>query len=167
VTLLHRFLRSWRGGYYRLCSHRSHHLGLPCVRWWWYDGYCSKHLDTCFHACGPSRRGEAMTDRPHIIVDPAQNFGDPALGRSRVKVENLLERLDADDSWEDVADDHGLTRGDILVACWFEARYGSGPHPRDEWLDWLEAWEPNLWKASSVDYDEIPLPYDWTPEEEH
>lgn len=55
MTLLHRFLRSWRGGYYRLCSHRSHHVALPCFRWWWYDGYCSEHLDTCFHACGPSR----------------------------------------------------------------------------------------------------------------
>jgi uncharacterized protein (DUF433 family) len=107
-----------------------------------------------------------VTDtRPHIVIDPAQNFGHPALGRSRAPVDAILERLDAGDDWEDVADDHGLTRGDILVACWFEARYGRGAHPREGWLDWLEAWEPALWKAAN--YDEIPLPYDWNPEEEH
>jgi len=108
--------------------------------------------------------GLLNSERPTVIIDPAQNFGHPALGRSRTPVDAILDRLDAGDDWQDVADDHGLTKADLLVACWFEARYGVGPHPRDQWLDWLEAYGPSLWKAAN--YDDIPLPHGWaTPEE--
>lgn len=53
MTPVHRFLRWWDGGYYRLCGHSSHRIGLPCFRGFVYDGYCSKHNDTCFHTCEP------------------------------------------------------------------------------------------------------------------
>lgn len=106
-----------------------------------------------------------MSDRPWIILDPAQNFGHPALGRGRVKVSDVLDRLDAGENWRAVADDYNLTRADLLTACWFDARYGVGTEPRADWLDWWEAYEPALWKAAN--YDDIPLPHGWTPEEEH
>lgn len=100
-----------------------------------------------------------MTDRPFIIVDPGQNFGCPALARGRVQVEHVLDLLDAGEPWEDVAGDHGLTRGDLLVVCWFDARYGTGAHPRDEWLGWWEDWEPALHQAKTADdYNDIPFP---------
>ena len=100
-------------------------------------------------------------DRPMIVLDPGVNGGDPALYRSRVRVENILERLDAGDDPEDVAEDHGLTRGDVLVACWFDARYGVDDHPRKEWLGWWEQWEPSLWQAKTAqDYESIPFPFE-------
>lgn len=101
----------------------------------------------------------ALDTRPAVILDPAQNGGDPALYHSRVKVDVVLQLLDAGENWEAVAEDHGLTRADLLVACWFDARCGTGPHPRDQWLDWLEDWEPSLWQAKTPeDYEAIPFP---------
>lgn len=50
--MIHKFLRSWRGGYWRRCVHRSHRLGVPCWRGFAYDGYCGKHNESCFnHIC--------------------------------------------------------------------------------------------------------------------
>lgn len=43
MTPLHRFLRQYKHGYYRLCLHRSRRLRLPCFRGLVYDGYCAKH----------------------------------------------------------------------------------------------------------------------------
>lgn len=51
MTPLHRFLRRWCGGYYRLCGHRSHQLRLPCFRLFWMDGRCWKHWDICYQGC--------------------------------------------------------------------------------------------------------------------
>lgn len=51
--MIHKFLKRWRRGYYRLCVHRSHHLRLPCYRLQTYDHQCSKHNGTCFNACRP------------------------------------------------------------------------------------------------------------------
>lgn len=95
-------------------------------------------------------------DRPYIVLDPAQNFGQPAIGSTRVKVADILGWLDAGESVATIEEEYGASREDVLVACWFEARYGTGAHPRDEWLDWLEEWEPTLWSAKG--YDMIPLP---------
>lgn len=52
--MIHRFLRTWRGGYYRLCRHRSHRLRLPCFRFMTYDGQCGRHNSSCFYACYPT-----------------------------------------------------------------------------------------------------------------
>lgn len=95
-------------------------------------------------------------DRPYIVLDPAQNFGHPAIARTRVQIAHIIDWLESGDPVAVVQDEYGLTREDLLVACWFEARYGTGAHPRDDWLDWLEDWEPTLWGAK--DYDGIPLP---------
>lgn len=51
MTPLHRLLRRWRGGFYRLCNHRSHRLRLPCFRYHALDGYCGKHVGSCYHTC--------------------------------------------------------------------------------------------------------------------
>lgn len=51
MTVVHKALRRYRRGYFRLCSHRSHRLRLPCFRGFVSDGYCARHNDTCFHTC--------------------------------------------------------------------------------------------------------------------
>ncbi|MEO3856185.1 DUF433 domain-containing protein [Acrocarpospora sp. B8E8] len=94
--------------------------------------------------------------RPYIVIDPAQNFGQPAIARTRVQIAHIIDWLESGDLVHVVQDEYGLTRADLLVACWFEARYGTGAHPRDEWLDWLEDHEPALWSAKG--YEEIPFP---------
>jgi hypothetical protein len=37
-------------GTYR-CFHRSHRLGLRCLRHWTSDSYCGKHNQTCWYYC--------------------------------------------------------------------------------------------------------------------
>jgi hypothetical protein len=51
VTPIHKFLRRYKGGLYRLCLHRSHRLRLPCFRLFHWDGQCYKHDDTCPLGC--------------------------------------------------------------------------------------------------------------------
>jgi uncharacterized protein (DUF433 family) len=98
-----------------------------------------------------------MTVRPFVVVDPAQNFGRPALSRTRVAVGDVVAVLLAGEDPDSLCADFGLTRGDLLVACWFAARYGVEGRPRGEWAAWLEEWEPVIWRAS-CDYEAVPLP---------
>lgn len=37
-------------GTYR-CRHRSHRLGLRCLRYWLSDSQCGKHNYTCYDGC--------------------------------------------------------------------------------------------------------------------
>lgn len=49
-----------------------------------------------------------------------------------------------------------LTRGDVLVACWFEARHGS-PEWCGRWSGWATRAGQVMWWGE-VDYDTIPDP---------
>lgn len=39
-------MRKWI--WYHRCCHRSHRLGVPCLREANYDGFCPPHNSTCF-----------------------------------------------------------------------------------------------------------------------
>lgn len=43
--------RWWAGKRCDWCAHRSHWLGLPCLRYRTYDGYCGHHNYTCWEKC--------------------------------------------------------------------------------------------------------------------
>jgi hypothetical protein len=43
------------GIYWRYCGHRSHRWGIPCWRWFFYDGYCFRHNSTCYTDCPENR----------------------------------------------------------------------------------------------------------------
>ena len=49
--MIHYILARVFDGYYRLCSHRSHRLGLRCYRGFVYDAFCAHHLRTCPYTC--------------------------------------------------------------------------------------------------------------------
>jgi uncharacterized protein (DUF433 family) len=57
-----------------------------------------------------------------------------------------------------VAGEYGLTRPEVLICCWFEARYGS-KRRRAQWSAWLDLVEPRLCGAV-VDYAAVPDPPD-------
>lgn len=44
---VHELLERYRGGYFRLCRHRSHRLGLPCFRLLVWGGFCGRHDARC------------------------------------------------------------------------------------------------------------------------
>lgn len=59
---LHWLLRRAAGGYYRLCGHTSHRLHLPCFRGMVADGFCGRHLATCYQGCTYQERPALMPD---------------------------------------------------------------------------------------------------------
>lgn len=102
-----------------------------------------------------------MSDRPHVVVDPAQNFGNPAVARTRIPTAAIVGVYVAGDTVEALLDDHALTREDLLVACWYEARYGART---EEWAAWLEQWQGALWRR---EFEAVPLPPQEREDDEH
>lgn len=95
-------------------------------------------------------------DRPHVRTDPAQRFGQPAV--KGISVEAIGSMVIAEQNVTTVADEYGLTRGDILVACWWLGLYGSKSWRR-LWRDWANGTAgPAMWRAATVNYDDIPDP---------
>jgi uncharacterized protein (DUF433 family) len=50
-----------------------------------------------------------MGEARNVIIDPRVSFGRPVLAGTGVPIDNLVERLNAGDTVEDLADDYGLT----------------------------------------------------------
>jgi uncharacterized protein (DUF433 family) len=97
--------------------------------------------------------------RPHVTVDPAQNFGEPTI--NGVPVATLTGMIWAGDSVDFVAEDFDLTRPQVLVACWFQTRHGRFGRSRDDvawkraWKPWLDDNEEQFWHSR---HGEIPDP---------
>jgi len=58
---------------------------------------------------------------PRIIVDPEIRFGKPVIEGTRVPVELVISELAEGMSAEEVADEYGITRDDILAALGYAA----------------------------------------------
>lgn len=88
--------------------------------------------------------------RPHVSVDPAVQFGHPCIAGTGAPVDVIAERVYAGEPVTAVADDYDVTRADVLVACWYVARHGTGDglglrtKLRAAWQPWLLANESTL-----------------------
>jgi len=87
-----------------------------------------------------------MSDRPHVRVDPAQRFGRPNV--KGVPVDAIADAVWVGETVEVVADEYGLTRPDVLVACWWAGKH----EPR--FRRWSEEVAGKLWRQ---EYD-VPDP---------
>jgi uncharacterized protein (DUF433 family) len=68
-------------------------------------------------------RAAAVMTRPLITTDPAVNHGQPMVGPA--PVDAVCARIWAGEPLADVAADYGISREQVLVACWWQARYGT------------------------------------------
>lgn len=59
-------------------------------------------------------------DQKPIVIDPQISFGRPVVGGAFIATRNILERIDAGESVEDVARDYELTREAVEEAVVFE-----------------------------------------------
>jgi uncharacterized protein (DUF433 family) len=98
---------------------------------------------------------ESIADRPHVKVDPAQSWGRPAV--KGVSCEAIAGLIIAGEELAAVAEDYGLTRADVLVACWYLGLMGTRQYRR-RWKAWAEDAGQHMWAASAATYDEIPDP---------
>ena len=89
---------------------------------------------------------------PQVTVSPAHSFGRPSM-------RGVSTEVIADAYWlgEDVEDEYGLTRHELLVALWFEATRGQ-PRFRRWWKTWAEQVGPVLRDTRSLDADALVLP---------
>ena len=87
-----------------------------------------------------------------VRLDPSVDFGRPLVGRSPVGV--VAGAVWAGDPVDDVADEYGLSVPQVLVACWYMARYGSRVWHR-RWGAWLRVNEAHLW---SCHHDQVADP---------
>ncbi|MEU4229453.1 hypothetical protein AB0F17_34595 [Nonomuraea sp. NPDC026600] len=92
-------------------------------------------------------------NRPRIVADPAANFGKPTIEASGVSVS--VSAYLAAERPEVLYDEYGISRGDLLICCWWVARYAK---QKRAWRRWLNTWEPILWRAQPGVYDEVPPP---------
>ncbi|WP_449060575.1 DUF433 domain-containing protein [Planomonospora algeriensis] len=94
--------------------------------------------------------------RPHITADPAVNAGKPTIAASGVPVAAVVSAYVAGTPVFDIYREFWIGRGDLLVCCWWAARYAK---QRKAWRNWLERWERTLTApAPGCDYEQVPLP---------
>lgn len=96
-------------------------------------------------------------DRPAIRVDPAQRFGYPNVGGVSV---DAIGYMVLNEGVAVAADEYGVRRADVLVACWFLGLYGPPRRFRRLWRGWAEEVGGEMWHGSTASYDEIPDPPD-------
>lgn len=59
---------------------------------------------------------------PRIVVDERVRFGRPVIQGTRVPVEVIVGKLAGGMTADDVADEYGITREDVLAALSYAAR---------------------------------------------
>jgi dihydrofolate reductase len=112
--------------------------------------------------CRETKEGRALwrtgmhpvTDHPVVECDPRHRFGAPCIGRTRTA--DIASMVLAGETVAAVADEFGLTRGQVLVAVWHEGTHGHKRHRR-RFGPWARQVEELLAKAEP-DYDAVPDP---------
>lgn len=82
-----------------------------------------------------------MTDRPVLTIDPGMQFGAVCMAGTRVPADSVAGSVAAGDSVDAVAEDYGVTREEVLVACWWHVTDGEAARSRAKWaLSVRRAW---------------------------
>jgi uncharacterized protein (DUF433 family) len=61
-------------------------------------------------------------DNKEIVIDPLIRFGKPMIARKSISTSAIVERIDAGESIEFVADDYGLAPQEVRLAMRYEKR---------------------------------------------
>ena len=95
-------------------------------------------------------------ERHLITIYPDMMSGEPTIDHRRITAEQMAK------TWwsrgmtlEQFAENWpGMSRGAVLVSCWYMARYGSRTW-RKCWKEWLEIADGELWRGR---YATCPMP---------
>ncbi|MFG1846866.1 hypothetical protein [Micromonospora carbonacea] len=68
---------------------------------------------------------------PVVVADPRRNFGHPSVGA--ISTEAVAGMVMAGEPMAAVCEDYGLTRHQVLLACWHEGLQGQY---RRQWKAW-------------------------------
>jgi uncharacterized protein (DUF433 family) len=96
-----------------------------------------------------------VADRPRVEVEPGIRFGYPHV--RGVSVEVLGGQVFAGDSVDEVADDYPyMSRGHVLLACWYLGMHGS-----KAWVRRWRMWAVDVYvllARDRPDYSAVPDP---------
>lgn len=100
-----------------------------------------------------------MSGLPFVSVQPGMKFGEPCINGHRLPTQLIAETV-MFNGGEEAMDWYDITRDEVMVACWFEARYG-GRKIRKLWQAWLDEHEGTLWHSTSERWAAVPFPPLW------
>lgn len=95
------------------------------------------------------------TDRPIIAIDASVNFGRPQI--RGISTEAIAGMVMAGEGVVTTADEYGLTRHEVVLACWWEGFQG---RYRRQWKTWADRVHPPLGGWEPLDVDALPEPPD-------
>lgn len=95
-------------------------------------------------------------DWPVIVADPRIAWGRPSVGA--ISTDAVAGMVMAGESIDAVCDDYGLTRHQVLLACWHEAVNGTDRRRRKLWREWATDAHRMLGGWVPFDLDAIPDP---------
>jgi len=78
--------------------------------------------------------------RPAVVIDPGRKYGTPRLDGTRVACREAADACWAGGTASEVADQLGLDRQQVIVACWFMVRFAQTDQQRQKWRRRWRAW---------------------------
>jgi uncharacterized protein (DUF433 family) len=99
-----------------------------------------------------------MCDHPVVTVSPAHRFGRPAI--KGISCEAIAGMVMAGEDVGAVAADYGISRHEVLLACWHEATFGLQRTYRRGWRAWADRIAPKLAGLAPFDPATEPGPPD-------
>ena len=89
-----------------------------------------------------------------VVVMPSRLGGSPTIGHTRLSTEMV-----ADLYWQGgfsyLTIGYALTERQVVVAVWFEARYGTRMRRR-RWKEWLDDNDDKLWSPDTYGKPDVP-----------
>ncbi len=90
----------------------------------------------------------------YIWLHPDRMIGMPCIGGTRIDVETVTERIWWGESGDEIAAYYEISRAQVLLACWYQARHGTRT-----WRKRWDAWECQNWDALAWNrWDRVPFP---------
>ena len=90
---------------------------------------------------------------PVIVVHPGRIGGQPTIGHSRLSASLVAETYQQHGLEQTQLMWDYLTEADVIVCCWYVARYGTTTERR-RWKDWLGWVDDRLWTPRMFEDDE-------------
>lgn len=103
----------------------------------------------------PAMRDEP-TSRPHLVIDPAIQFGRVTIPGTRIPTESLAGCVMGGDSVDAAAEWYDVDRTAVLLACWWEVSHALHRAP-----SYRDGWERQVEREWGDWFESLPWPYDF------
>jgi len=86
-------------------------------------------------------------EQPYVVVMPSRLGGTPTIGHRRISTEQVADMY-WHNGFDDLIDGYDVTEREVVIAVWFEARYGTRMRRR-RWKEWLDENDARLWSSKT------------------